>query len=114
MFETFDDELIARITDITVPWQQSRQVRQDAMDDLGILFCQEKRSYKKDSKIIVQGQRIVPRGQKPIAGQTVPAELFIVLSLLCMHWHGKTLSRKQDQRTCNRFVGACKHQKHPK
>eukprot|EP00438_Fugacium_kawagutii_P004618 Skav229009 [mRNA] locus=scaffold127:404915:422372:- [translate_table: standard] len=59
MFETFDDELIARITDI------------------------DRRFYKKGSRIIVQGQKIVPRGQKPIEGQTVPAELYIVLSGEC-------------------------------
>ena len=61
------------------------------------VFCQEKRSYKKDSKIIVQGQRIVQRGQKPIAGQTVPAELFIVLSLLCMNWRGKSTTNLFDK-----------------
>ncbi|CAK9076529.1 unnamed protein product [Durusdinium trenchii] len=60
MFETFDDELIARITDIV-----------------------EKRKYSSGSKIIVQGQKIVRRGQKPIEGQTVPAELYIVLSGEC-------------------------------
>ena len=47
---------------------------------------QEKRSYAKGAKIIIQGQKIVQRGQKPIKGQTVPAELYIVLSSLGKIW----------------------------
>ena len=52
---------------------------------------QEKRSYAKGAKIIIQGQKIVQRGQKPIKGQTVPAELYIVLSSLGKSWGGRSI-----------------------
>ncbi|CAE7522067.1 Prkg1, partial [Symbiodinium microadriaticum] len=60
IFETFDDELIIRITDIV-----------------------EKRTYAQGQKIIKQGEEIVQAGQSVSKGENVPAELYILLSGQC-------------------------------
>ncbi|CAE7390192.1 PKAR [Symbiodinium natans] len=60
IFETFDDELIARITDIV-----------------------EKRTYQKGQLIIKQGEEIVQAGKSLSKGENVPAELYILLSGEC-------------------------------